>query len=66
MIKYRLHHNRKKKLKQDGTAVVQIEIYKGNKRKYVSTDVYIAPEFWEEKAKKVSSILSNIQSLTIK
>lgn len=54
MIKYRLHHNRKKKLKQDGTAVVQIEIYKGNVRRYISTEVYIAPEFWDDKTKKVS------------
>lgn len=53
MIKYRLHHNRKKKLKQDGTAVVQIEIYKGNKRKYISTEIYIAPEFWDHKSNRV-------------
>ncbi|MDC1194237.1 site-specific integrase [Crocinitomicaceae bacterium] len=54
MIKYRLHHNRKKKLREDGTALIHIEIYKGTSRKYLSTDIYIQPQDWDEKTSRVS------------
>lgn len=54
MINYRIHHNRKKKLKEDGTALVQIEIYKGNTRKYISTGISIQPSEWDEKTLRVS------------
>lgn len=54
MINYRIHHNRKKKLKEDGTALVQIEIYKGNTRKYISTGISIQPLEWDEKTLRVS------------
>lgn len=55
MIKYRLHHNRKKKLREDGTALIHIEIYKGTTRKYLSTDIFIEPRDWDEKTSRVSS-----------
>tara|TARA_R110002072_G_scaffold16048_1_gene63476 strand:+ start:58847 stop:60022 length:1176 start_codon:yes stop_codon:yes gene_type:complete len=54
MIKYRIHFNRKKKLKPDGTALVQIEIYGSKTRKYLSTDINIAPKDWDEKSSKIS------------
>lgn len=60
MIKYRLHHNRKKKLREDGTALIHIEIYKGTSRKYLSTNVYIEPKDWDEKISRVSN--SNLRA----
>lgn len=53
MIKYRLHHNRKNKLREDGTALIHIEIFKGNYRKYLSTGIYIEPHYWNEKSLRV-------------
>lgn len=55
MIKYRLHHNRKKKLREDGTALIHIEIFKGTSRKYLSTNVYVEPRDWDEKTSRVSN-----------
>lgn len=55
MIKYRLHHNRKKKLREDGTALIHIEIYKGISRKYLSTSIFIKPQDWDEKTSRVSN-----------
>lgn len=54
MIKHRILHNRKNKLKQDGTALIQIEVYSAESRKYISTGIDIEPEFWDDKNRKVS------------
>ncbi len=54
MIKYRILYNRKNKLKLDGTALIQFEIYSSTSRKYISTGIDIKPEHWDDKNKKIS------------
>ena len=54
MIKYRIIYNRKNKLKLDGTALVQFEIYTSISRKYISTGIYNKPEHWDDKNKRIS------------
>lgn len=53
MIKYRIHHNRKNRLKQDGTALVQIELFDNANRKYFSTSISVEPKFWNDETKKI-------------
>lgn len=40
-------------MKKDGTALVQLEIYKDRTRKYISTEIGITPRDWDEKNAKV-------------
>jgi integrase len=54
MIKHRILYNRKNKLKQDGTALIQIEVYEADSRKYISTGIDIKPEFWDDKNRRVA------------
>ena len=54
MIFYRFVHNRKNKLKKDGTGLVQLEIYENRNRKYISTEIYINPSHWDDKASRVT------------
>jgi len=46
-------YNRKKKLLSDGTALVQIEAYLNLKKKYFSTGIYLTPDQWDNKHRKV-------------
>lgn len=46
-------YNRKKKLLSDGTALVQIEAYLSLKKKYFSTGVYLTPDQWDNKHRKI-------------
>lgn len=46
-ITYRLVYNRKKRLNRQGMALVQVEAYLKNKKKYFSTGVYLKPEQWD-------------------
>jgi len=48
-IIYNLIFNRKNKLNHQGTALIQIEAYLHNKRKYFSTKLYITPKQWDER-----------------
>lgn len=57
--KYKLVFNRKNKLNKEGKALIQIEIYKDGKRKYISTGIYIKPNEWNEKKKEVTNNNSN-------
>ncbi len=59
MIKYRLIHNRKNRLKKDGTALIQIELYTSGNRKYISTDISIAPVYWSEKDQLIKATHKN-------
>lgn len=54
MIKYRIHYNRKNKLKKDGTGLIQIELFDGNTRRYISSEIYIEPRYWNDKTKRIS------------
>jgi site-specific recombinase XerD len=46
-------YNRKKRLLSDGTALVQIEAYLNFRKKYFSTGIYLTPEQWDNKHRKV-------------
>ncbi len=48
-------YNRKKRLLSDGTALVQIEAYLNFKKKYFSTGIYLTPEMWDNKHRKVKN-----------
>lgn len=48
-------YNRKKKLLSNGTALIQIEAYLNCKKKYFSTGIYITPDQWDNKHRKVKN-----------
>lgn len=48
-------YNRKKKLLSDGTALVQIEAYLTMRKKYFSTGIYLFPDQWDNKHRKVKN-----------
>ena len=52
-IRYSLIYNRKKKLNQDGEALIRIKAYLKGKSKYLSTKIYVKPHQWDDKQKKV-------------
>ncbi|MBO0935079.1 site-specific integrase [Fibrella sp. HMF5335] len=54
MVTYKLVFNRKKKLGEDGKALVQIEVYKKNGlRRHFTTGVRITPGQWNAKSREV-------------
>ena len=52
-IVYRLVYNRKNRLNKKGQALVQVEAYLKNRKKYFSTHVYLRPEQWDEQKEMV-------------
>ena len=54
-IVYNLVYNRKKSLKGKGTALVQMEAYLNQRKKYFSTKVYLKPEQWDRKRQLVKN-----------
>lgn len=48
-ISYRPVFNRKKRLNNRGTALVQVEAYLNKKKVYFSTHIYLRPEQWDVK-----------------
>jgi len=54
-VTYRLKFNRKNKLNSKGQAVIQIEAYLNEKRKYFSTGIKIKPNQWNENKQVVNS-----------
>ena len=52
-IKYRLVYNRKKKLNNQGTALIQIESKLNKRNMYMTTNIYIRPEQWDEKTSQI-------------
>lgn len=48
-INYRFVFNRKKKLNNMGTALIQIEAYFERNKAYFSTDIYVRPDQWDAK-----------------
>lgn len=53
MITYRSIYNRKRKLRANGTAVVQIEAYKDRSRKFFTTGIYLKPQYWDFEKERV-------------
>lgn len=52
-IRYRLVYNRRKKLNNQGTALVQIEAYLNKRKIYLKTNVYLKPECWSREGAQV-------------
>lgn len=52
-IIYNLVFNRKKQLNKKGMALVQIEAYLNKKKKYFSTKVYLRPDQWDAKKRRI-------------
>ncbi|WP_052596558.1 site-specific integrase [Aureispira sp. CCB-QB1] len=52
MIQFSFVYNRKKKLRKDGTGLVQIKAYMAGKNKYITTNIYLSPEHWSKKQKQ--------------
>ncbi len=46
-------YNRKNRLRKNGTALIQIEAYYRRKKKYFTTGIYIAPDQWDNKRRKI-------------
>ena len=47
-------YNRKNKLNKQGKALVQIQIYYKQERKWLSTNIYLAPKEWDVKRLEIS------------
>jgi hypothetical protein len=54
LVIYSLMHNRKGKLREDGTTAVQVRAYHDKKHKYFSNGINVEPKFWDDKRKQVS------------
>lgn len=54
MVNYRFKYNRKNRLRKDGTALIQLELYTSTRRKFMSTDIYIEPQHWNDSSNRVS------------
>lgn len=52
-IRYRFVYNRKNKLNNQGTALVQIEAYLNRRKIYISTNLYLRPAEWDKRKSQV-------------
>ena len=52
---YNVIFNRKKKLLSNGTALVQVEVYIKGLKKYFTTKIYLTPNQWDSKHRKVKN-----------
>lgn len=52
-ISYTLVYNRKKRLNPQGKALLQVEAYLERRKVYFSTNVYLAPEQWDNRRKLI-------------
>lgn len=52
-IRFSIVYNRRHELNSDGQALIQIRAYNNDKNRYFSTGIYIEPEFWDDKHKRV-------------
>lgn len=54
-IKYRIVYNRKKVLNKRGEALIQVEAYLDKCKVYFSTHIYITPEQWDSKKRRIKA-----------
>lgn len=54
-VLYNSVFNRKNSLLPNGTALIQIEAYMRGKKKYFGTNIYITPDQWDGKHRKIKS-----------
>jgi integrase len=52
-IKFALVFNRTGKLNIDGTSIIQIRAYQNGRSRYFSTGVFIDPQYWDERNKRI-------------
>lgn len=52
-ITYRLVYNRKKKLNEQGTALLQVEAYLERRKIYFSTHIYLSPNQWDNQRQTI-------------
>ena len=52
-IKYRLVYNRKHQLNSVGAALVQIELLLLGRKMYISSNIYVKPEYWDKKTQSI-------------
>lgn len=52
-IQYSLVFNRKRELNSFGEALIQIRAYQNPKCRYFSTGIYVKPEHWDDRNKKI-------------
>ena len=52
-ISYRLVYNRKKHLNAGGKALIQVEAYLTKRKAYFSTHIYVRPEEWDAKKRRI-------------
>jgi len=63
IARYKLVFNRKNQLNKNGEGLVQIEINKSGKRKYISSEVYLKPNEWNLKKLEVNINNTNCNQL---
>ena len=61
-IRYRLVFNRKNRLNKQGCALVQVEAKLNQRNIYLSTNLYLRPEFWD---KDTSQVVNHPQSVDL-
>jgi Arm domain-containing DNA-binding protein len=52
---YNVVYNRKNRLLQNGKALIQIEAYLKGKKRYFSTKIYITPDQWDWKHRRIKN-----------
>jgi integrase len=52
-IQYSLVYNRTKRLNRNDEALIQIRAYQNSKSRYFSTGIWVKPEFWDSRNKKI-------------
>ena len=61
-IRYRLIYNRKHILNKQGTALIQVEAKLNQRNIYLTTNIYIKPEYWD---KDTSEVINHPQSVEL-
>lgn len=61
-IRYRLIYNRKHILNKQGTALIQVEAKLNHRNIYLTTNIYIKPEYWD---KDTSEVINHPQSVEL-
>ena len=61
-IRYRLVYNRKHTLNKQGTALIQVEAKLNQRNIYLTTNIYIKPEYWN---KDISEVINHPQSVEL-
>ena len=54
-VKYSFIFNRKGRLNEDKTALIQLKAYKNGKSRYFSTGIWIEPTYWDKSNRKVKN-----------